>query len=233
MTLEIVGDDDLSETLKFNEMATKLNRFCVEELGTLDQRIGVLLGDASVQVENSPFGTSAICGAYKYACRQATPHIAVRMVLLQLFDDHVLDDIRSIYKALNEFLVDNEILPKIRFAVARRENDKESSTAEAAASRPLIEGDFFAVLQKLMAHGGGFGGGSSSSSSGGGGGPVLQGADLFASLTRIQVGDLSGVTGAEALRGGSIGAGTANVLHELKASSIGVAMVQMDATTLD
>ncbi len=123
MTLEIVGDDDLNETLKFNEMAAKVNRFCVEELGALDQRVGVLLGDASLQTESNPFGTAAICSAYKHACHQATSNVAARMVLLKLFDDHVLDDIRSIYKALNELLVDNEILPSIRYAVTRRESE--------------------------------------------------------------------------------------------------------------
>src|SRR5690349_4118697 len=32
LELELVGEDDLQETLKFNEMATKVGRFCDEEL---------------------------------------------------------------------------------------------------------------------------------------------------------------------------------------------------------
>ena len=42
------------------------------------------------------------------------------MVLHKLFDDHVLDDIRSIYKDLNTLLVQRSILPKIRYGMARR-----------------------------------------------------------------------------------------------------------------
>jgi len=41
--LELVGDDDLEETLKFNDMANRLRAYCDEELGALDQRVGVLL----------------------------------------------------------------------------------------------------------------------------------------------------------------------------------------------
>ena len=44
LELSLVADDDLEETLKFNEMAAKLRRICEEEINALDQRVGVLLG---------------------------------------------------------------------------------------------------------------------------------------------------------------------------------------------
>jgi hypothetical protein len=231
--LEIVGDDDLNETLKFNDMGARLYRYCVEELGALDQRVGVLLGDAGLQSESNPFSPMAICSAYKQACRSATSDVAMRMILLKLFDDHVLDDVRSIYKEVNELLVQNEILPKIRYVVTRSEGGKAPGPAENPSAVLTGESDFFAVLQKMMAQGaaaigGGVGGG-------GGGGPILQGADLLSSLTRIQLGDVSGISGAEALlaAGGGSGGGATNVLHELKTTSVGAAMAQMDAMTLD
>jgi exonuclease VII small subunit len=49
LELGLVNDEDLEETLKLNDMATKLRRYCEEELAALDQRIGVLLGDANLQ----------------------------------------------------------------------------------------------------------------------------------------------------------------------------------------
>src|SRR6185503_2658453 len=52
--LELVTDDDLEETLKFNDMAAKLRRFCEEELGALDQRVGVLVGDATLESDANP-----------------------------------------------------------------------------------------------------------------------------------------------------------------------------------
>src|SRR5215813_2487051 len=47
-SLSLVGEEDLEETLKFKELATKLRKFCDEELAALDQRVGVLLGDANL-----------------------------------------------------------------------------------------------------------------------------------------------------------------------------------------
>ncbi len=139
LELDLVGEDDLNETLKVNDMATKLRRYCDEELVALDQRVGVLLGDANLEAEDNPFSPQAICDAFKHTCRSIVSNVKVRMVFLKLFDDHVLDDIRPIYKAVNALLVQNSILPKIRFAVARgKEGSKAPSAAAPASEAPAV-----------------------------------------------------------------------------------------------
>ncbi|HZP92702.1 MAG TPA: DUF1631 family protein [Burkholderiales bacterium] len=154
LELELVPEDDLEETLKFNAMAAKLRQYCEEELVALDQRMGVLLGDAGLQPEDDPFTPQGICDAYKHTCRQIESDVDVRTILLKLFDDYVLDDIRPIYKAANAFLVENSILPKIRGHAARPEGGKappgapsETAAQEAAGE----EQDLFSVLHKLLA----------------------------------------------------------------------------------
>src|SRR5882762_10772271 len=152
--LDLVGEDDLNETLKLNDMATKLRQYCDEELVALDQRVGVLLGDANLEAEDNPFSPQAICDAFKHTCRNVDTNIKVRMVLLKLFDDHVLDDVRPVYKAVNALLVQNSILPKIRFSVSRgKEGSKAppAGVAQAAGSVASDGPDFFSVLQDLLA----------------------------------------------------------------------------------
>lgn len=242
--LSLVGDDDLEETLKFNEMAGKARRICEEEINALDQRVGVLLGDAGLQSEDNPLGPQAICNAYKKACRKVAESVPVRGVFLKLFDDHVLDEIRSIYKAVNELLVQNAILPKIRYGVTKKEGDRKGpkgakDKAEGAEDDEKDEDsgqDVFAALQKLFASksGGGPGGGGGGDGTGVGGGPMLAGAELLGSLTKLQLDGLA----AFAASGGQFASGvpvtgTTNVLHELKGSEVGASMGQMDAMTLD
>jgi hypothetical protein len=175
LELDLVNDDDLEETLKVNDMAGKLRRYCDEELAALDQRVGVLVGDANLQGEANPFSPQAICNAFKQTCRSIEPASKVRMLLHKLFDDHVLDDIRPIFKDLNSLLVEHSILPKIRYAMARRAaagaigSPAESALgvpaaatlAAAAQAAPLAAGfetaatsggeDVFAMLQNLVA----------------------------------------------------------------------------------
>ncbi len=274
LELDLVGEDDLNETLKLNDMATKLRQYCDEELVALDQRVGVLLGDANLEVEDNPFSPQAICNAYKHTCRQVDSNVKVRMVMLMLFDDHVLDDIRSVYKAVNALLVQNSILPKIRFRVSRAQESSKAPPSGAPAGEgprgaiappaankaPSGEQDFFSVLQDLLASNvkamtqPGTPGGTGVPAQGvaampgvppisgtpvlGGadGAPVvvLQGVELMNILTRVQQGDAKAVADGGLPLGTSAGEpGTTNVLHELKASSLGAGMNQLDSMTLD
>ena len=61
---------------------------------------------------------------------------------------------------------------------------------------------------------------------------VLRGPELLSSLTRIQLGDLSAVTGGNLAAAAGV-PGTTNVLRELKATSVGAGMGWLDLMTLD
>ena len=238
--MQLVGEDDLNETLKFNDMAAKVRRYCEQELGALDQRVGVLLGDASLEADDNPFGPQVICDAYKHACRQVDCPVDVRMVFLKLFDDRVLDTIRSGYKDVNDLLVENSILPKIRYGISKSESKAPAPgdpSEEAAAERTATRTgeDMFAMLSKMIAPGAGGPGGGAGPGMGMGGAPLVQGQALMGSLTSLQVGDLAAL-GAAAAELGPILAEAGNlknVLHQLKSTSVGAGLGQTDTMTLD
>ncbi|MPZ46737.1 MAG: DUF1631 family protein [Betaproteobacteria bacterium] len=157
--LELIGEDDYDETLKFNDMAQKLRTYCDEELSALDQRVGVLLGDAGLAAKDNPFSPEVVCDAFKLACQQLDCDASVRRVFLKLFDDQVLDEIRSVYKAVNALLVRNSILPQIRYSIAR--GGDAGSTGGAAHGQSVQESaasnaasgaaqDLFSMLQTLV-----------------------------------------------------------------------------------
>jgi hypothetical protein len=248
-SLSLVGEDELAETLRFKEVAAKLRRFCDEELAALDQRVGVLLGDAGLQSEDNPFGPESICDAYQHACSALDANPKVRGMLIKLFDDHVVDEVRSIYKAVNALLVKNSILPKIRYGVSKKadgpkkvgkdgkpvpdEEDEEEKEKKAGAEGDApSEQNLFSMLQKLVGAGGG--GGVQLPP----GAVIIQGSELAGALTSLQRGDAAGLPAAIAAglpQGMPTGAeaGTVNVLQQLKTSTFGQSLQQMDATTLD
>src|SRR5687768_15892286 len=248
LELELVGEEDLEETLKFNDMAARLRRMCDAELGALDQRAAVLLGDANLAAEQNPFGSQAICGAYKSTCKHVDSDAKVRRALLKLFDDHFADRVRAVYKEVNDLLVENSILPKIKYAVKKTEGGaaggaadgeeegdvedaveakvKKATDAAAAAGQ-----DIFSIISKLMGPVTGPGGGPAPGTPGGP--PAIEGAALLASLSQLQHGNLAAITsGTLALpQGGDVSA--TNVLAQLKTTNVGASMGQMDAMTLD
>ena len=240
--LQLVGEDDLNETLKYNDMATHVRRHCEEELGALDQRVAVLLGDATLEADDNPFGPKVICDAYKQACRQVECPVEVRMAFLKLIDGSVLDAFRSGYQDLNGLLIENSILPKIRYGISKHEGkERPAGAAEEApaAERTAARGgeDMFAMLSKMIAPQGGAGGGAGGAAPGlgVGGAPLVQGAELMGSLTQLQVGNLAAL-GAAAAELGPILAEAGNlknVLHQLKTTSVGAGLGQADTVTLD
>src|SRR5258708_21886878 len=109
-------------------MATKMRQSCEGELGALDQRAAVLLGDADLQSDDNPFGPKTILDAYKQACRAVHSDINVHIALLHLFDGH-LKDIRDVYGEVNELLIENSILPKIKFKARKTAEGKAPGAA--------------------------------------------------------------------------------------------------------
>ncbi len=286
--LALVGEDDLNETLKFNAMTARLRQYCEEELAALDQRVGVLFGDAGLQSDDNPFTPQAISDAYKQTCSQVDSNVEVRLVLLRLFDEFVLDGIRGTYRAVNGLLVQNSILPKLRGMGGPRKDSAKPATTGAKSD----EQDFFVLLQNLMGKSQ-TGAAPAVPPAAGAAAPVvpaaagasvpaapapthlistqtppattpvsapavaamsgipplasvpgaaaalgnpqvLQGGELMHSLTRVQQGDLGGVTGNTLPLAAIVAEpGTVNVLRELKATNLGGGMSQMDAMTLD
>src|SRR5688572_5892766 len=246
--LTLVDDDDLNETLKYNAVAAKIRKVCEEELSAIDQRVRVLLDDPALDSENNPFNAQLICDAFKHACRQAGGSVQARLVLLRLFEDGMPDAAAESYQKVNELLVANQILPKIRYGITKSKSDPakraaaadkagggEKDTAAAPEPEPVEEGDVFARIQKMLAPIAGQGP-PPAPGMGVGGIPVMQGADLSGALTKIQTGDFTGVTGQDGVDLSAVFAAAAsmtNVLKELKTSNVGQSMGQVDAMTLD
>ena len=238
MELSLVDESDFEETLRVNEMSVKLRRYCDEEVVALDQRVGVLLGDATLQGKANPFSPQAICNAFRRTCADIERDIKIRLTMLKMFDDHVLDDIRSIYKDLNALLVRSSILPKIRYGTSRRSAGLNGLAGKAAEVSDALDAelsagvtpaggdpDFFSMLQGLMGNVGRPGLAAT--------GPALNPAELMQSLTRIQHGDVSAIAGTVPLAAAVMTHGATNVLRDLKATSLGSGVGQTEGMTLD
>src|SRR5690348_14786103 len=148
---------------------------------------------------------------------------------------------RAIYKDVNALLVKNGILPKIRYNAKKSadtartsgkpgekdEDDADHGHAEGSKGSAVNEQNLFSLLQDLAGVGARLGAAPP-------GAVVLQGAELLASLTKLQKGDASAIPAAMAADADVAMAaameaartGTTNALRDLKASSFGRGLVQ-------
>lgn len=240
--LELVAEDDLNETLRFNDLAARLRGACDEALAALDQRVRVVLGDAALKPEDDPFGPAVICDGFKQACRALDFPLDLRLELTRIFDEEALDAIGAAYDDVNELFIDNGILPKIRYAITRRHGKAAEArkdapapppAAPAAPAAPAMPQEMFAALARMLVPGGAPT--PAAPGMGVGGVPQVYGDELFETLTRLQVGDLSELEEqapelAAILEGAQ---GLKNVLHPIKSTRIGASLGHVDAMTLD
>ncbi len=130
--LMLVNNDDLEETVAITNMINKLEAAAKEELFALDKRVGLLIGDPSLERHENPLGPKAVCEAAKHACRQVESGIEVKLIILKLFDKLVVSTVPALYQTINDYLVQAGILPEIRRVVVR--NEAAVSTAGSAVA---------------------------------------------------------------------------------------------------
>jgi len=239
--LQLVDDDMLNETLKFNDMAQKMRRHCDAEMSALDQRAAVLLGKPKVEADDNPFGAKVVADSFKHACQQVECPMEVRLVFMKSFETLALDGILSTCREVNDLLVANQILPKIRFAVTKNESklpkpgEPGAQPEVAAAAEPAAapQEDMFAMIARSL--GGQMPQAPAAPGMGMGGAPLLEGANLMGSLSSLQRGDASvlGAAAAELAPLLAEAGNLQNVLRKLKDTSVGQGMGQMDAMTLE
>ncbi|MEM7315943.1 MAG: DUF1631 family protein, partial [Planctomycetota bacterium] len=131
MELSLIDNDDLEESLAVTNMVEKIKSNCQRDLFALNRRVAVLLGDADLP---NPFGPQVICNAFREACDELELPIELRLLVLKLFDRHVVSEVTAIYAQLNEVLVDRGILPEIRAEIKRTPTQSRSGEANLTTS---------------------------------------------------------------------------------------------------
>ena len=131
--LDLVGEDDLEETLAVTNMVRKIRTNCKQPLYALERRIAELLQVDAIEPENNPFGPEAMCNAFKDACDHIDVDVEVRLVILKLFDQHIGAELERLYCEINDYLVAEGVLPAIRHNVKVRPNAAQATGSDSPA----------------------------------------------------------------------------------------------------
>ncbi len=205
--LSLVEDNHLETDLAVTNMVDKARHLCKEELFALDTRVGLLLNKPGLKDEDNPFHPGLICNAFREACEELEAELKVKLIILKLFERFVVPDLHGIYHRLNEHLAENNILPRINYAIQRQPGTlSPGGSCEAGDDHNGLGNDTdpFATIQQLMARrqglarppagtgslpvaggvtggeGGGYGNGPA------GAGAVLPVGQLISELTQLQ-----------------------------------------------
>lgn len=133
--LGLVDKEALEEDLAITNMVNKVRGNFTQSLYALDKRIGLLLHDPDLEKWLNPLGPEPVCKAFKEAAQKIETGIEIRLVILKLFDQHVMSNIGSMYKEVNQHLVRRGVMPEIKTTIR-----KSSSASMPAYQQPTAAG---------------------------------------------------------------------------------------------
>lgn len=172
--LGLVDNEDLEESLAVTNMVGKIKIRCKEELFGLETRVGQLLNNPNLSEDDNPLGPKTVCDAFKNACDKIQAGIEVKLIVLKLFDKHVVSEAAEIYTELNAYLIKHGVLPKLPNTIKKRPGRRLAAQArvDPRSAEPAVRGErgFFEPIpdnQRVGDGGGGWAGGGPSWGDGG------------------------------------------------------------------
>ena len=201
--ISLMGDDDLEESLAITNMVSSAEMRTKEALYGLTARLNYLIEDIEVTKDNNPLQPKVLFEAFIPAVQKMDAEIKVRLIIYKLFDKFVAQKIGAIYDEINADLVAAGVLPRIKSAIQRSENDpagqhttpaeQTATTAANDVTAPFADtsqhGNMFDSLQQLLS---------------------MTRAAPAASATN---GTAGGIVGGSELNAGSSNTGTENTVH--------------------
>lgn len=199
-SLSLVEEQDLEEDLAVAAMAAKANVRHNSALFALNQRLAAVTGAKEVSVESNPVAPPGVCRALRVVIGVVEADITVKLVILKLFDRHVVTDLDHVYDETNRLLAEAGVLPHIKYVRPTRVSGesptpKPGAAGEAAASASTADtgteapadaatNEVVAAFASLLA--------SRRQKAPGGevrraSGPSISNTDLIAALSRLQL----------------------------------------------
>ncbi len=242
LSLSLIEHADLEESLAASSMASKVRSTCHRELFELEQRLQLILRRKELKNEDNPIGPEVICGAFRDACHDINVDVKAKLIVLKLFDKLAIPGLQALYLAINQYLINNNILPVINHQVKRPAYQRPPMTPAAPPQTSDLSGAFeqpgytsgeinlYHALQHYV----------TGAVPGAVGVPPVGGVSLAPAvlgpavdaLTAMQhgqgVGGLSGSFDA-----GQLVSGTVNVLRDIKSAPDLQPLVRADGVTID
>jgi hypothetical protein len=139
--LSLVHRDQLESDLAISVIVSKSNSRNSEALWKLNRRMAVIRGGKSVDDETNPFAPTAVCHALQAALAELTIDSKAKILLYKQLGRIFVISFAKELAALNEILVNNGILPNLRFEVSKGKSSKAEATTQPnsdQADRPQI-----------------------------------------------------------------------------------------------
>ena len=130
--LSLIGDEDLGAWLAISDVTNKIEEKNRESLAALDERLSVAFGKHISHI-NNPYGPALFAESFQAVLEQYKFTESANVICYALLKEALVALSSGLYVKLNNILIDNGILPKLKFRLLGR---SESSSSEREESNP-------------------------------------------------------------------------------------------------
>ena len=127
-SLSLVESDDLDNWLSISSIVTNVDADHREVLSEIERRASALYQE-KITKKNNPFGPALFAQSFQESLDDIEIKHAVKLVCYTAFRDVYLALAKKLYKSINQFFIDNDVLPKLKFKVNRPSGASASSSA--------------------------------------------------------------------------------------------------------
>ena len=132
--LSLVQDDVLEESVALDAMVSRVLSRDGTALGHLTTRLNAVISK-KLDDKTNPLGPRLLCEQFLAACEGLGVEIRVKLIILKLFEKHVLGDLDQLYADANQQLVEAGVLPELKSAPPARRQPCLSPSGAARTAR--------------------------------------------------------------------------------------------------
>lgn len=133
--LSLVDNDDLEEMVALDSSVNRANAEFGEAVQHISLRLDSLV-PVKVYQKNNPVGPELLCQTIMTQVKKLDIEIKAKLILFKLFDKVVLAGLGEVYGAINQLLVDHNVLPSLATVSAQRHGRRASDRAGASGQSP-------------------------------------------------------------------------------------------------
>lgn len=158
--LSLVGQDEMEELVAITTMHAKAMNIYGEEVTNLETRLEFLELSCTDMFANDALDPKHICQVFQKTIENIDMAIEVKLVFYKLFDNEVCSKLGTMYKSINQILIENDIMPEIVLKSTKNEDVEQENIEDEVSPRVAsyydpsekVETDFITRSNKEMNH---------------------------------------------------------------------------------
>lgn len=135
-SLSLVQDEVLEEAVAIDSMVAKVKRRDEQALHQLTTRFNQLISQ-KITEDSNPLSARALSETFIKSCNSINFPINIKLIILKLFEKHVISELNTLYHEANQLLIAAGVLPELKSSPQKLQKSSLSSPVpQSSATTP-------------------------------------------------------------------------------------------------